>query len=59
MPLKLVPTTPKKSLNAAFLKVREQRGEIVNQGNMNILQDIVEQSERENYIRNPNPSISL
>ncbi len=28
MPIKLIPTTPKKSLNAAFLKVRPLRSEI-------------------------------
>jgi adenine-specific DNA-methyltransferase len=48
MPLKLIPTTPKKSLNAAFLKVRPLRSEIdAFKANLINLLDKVDESERE------------
>lgn len=48
MPLKLIPSTPKKSLNAAFLKVRPLRSEIDSfKANLIQLLDKVDESERE------------
>lgn len=48
MSLKLLPTTPKKSLNAAFLKVRPLRSEIdAFKANLINLLDKVDESERE------------
>ena len=48
MPLKLIPTTPKKSLNAAFLKVRPLRSEIDTfKANLINLLDKIDEAERE------------
>lgn len=48
MPLKLIPTSPKKSLNAAFLKVRPLRSEIdAFKANLINLLDKVDEYERE------------
>ncbi|HMR90249.1 MAG TPA: Eco57I restriction-modification methylase domain-containing protein, partial [Saprospiraceae bacterium] len=53
MSLKLVPTTPKKSLNAAFLKVRPLRSEIdIFKANLITLLDKVDESEREENQKN-------
>jgi adenine-specific DNA-methyltransferase len=48
MPLKLIPTTPKKSINAAFLKVRPLRNEIDTfKANLINLLDKIDEAERE------------
>lgn len=48
MPLKLIPTTPKKSLNAAFLKVRPLRSEIDTfKANLILLLDKIDILEQE------------
>ena len=48
MPIKLIPTTPKKSLNAAFLKVRPLRSEIDTfKANLINLLDKIDEAERE------------
>lgn len=53
MPLKLIPSTPKKSLNAAFLKVRPLRSEIdAFKANLIQLLDKVDESEREENQKN-------
>jgi hypothetical protein len=53
MPLKLSPTTPKKSLNAVFLKVRPLRSEIDNKANLINLLVKVDESEWEGNQKTP------